>query len=230
MNVLDFPGFLRHQIASKGVTQIDEILKKSAELESDLLQLLTLDTADGSEKITSSKIMCTVAFEHAESARILIASRNFTSALGILRMQYEALVRAMWILFSASDTEIEKISDELTHENAKRAQSLPMVHQMLKSLEGKAPIGAIDSLKEFKEYSWKPLNSFVHGGIHVTARHSKGYPIQLLDQVIRSSNCVSLITGMLLVQLTGDPTHSGKLTVIQSKFLDCLPAPKANDS
>jgi hypothetical protein len=168
--------------------------------------------------------MCRVAFEHAQSTKILIASGNFTSALGILRMQFEALVTAMWILYSASDIEITQISNELTQENAKKAAKLPAASSMLGKLEGKAPKEAMDSLREFKKYSLNPLNSYVHSGIHVIARHSKGFPVQLLDQAIRSSNGVSLITGMLLVVLTGDPTQSGKLTAIQSKFFDCLPA------
>lgn len=46
--------------------------------------------------------MCSVSFEHAESAKILLASGNFTSALGLVRLQYEALVRALWLRYAAS--------------------------------------------------------------------------------------------------------------------------------
>jgi len=52
--------------------------------------------------------MCSVAFEHAESVKVLIASGNFTSALGLVRLQYEALVRAMWLLYSASDIAVSR--------------------------------------------------------------------------------------------------------------------------
>ncbi|WP_412034982.1 DUF6988 family protein, partial [Vibrio sp. 1403] len=47
--------------------------------------------------------MCSVSLEHAESLKILLATRNFTSALGLLRLQFESLVRGMWVLYAASD-------------------------------------------------------------------------------------------------------------------------------
>jgi hypothetical protein len=66
-----------------------------------------------------------VAFEHAESAKILLTSGNFTSALGLVRLQYEAFVRAMWLFFAASDLEVSKLLSELTHDSSKRAQNFP---------------------------------------------------------------------------------------------------------
>ncbi|TVK99201.1 hypothetical protein AYI83_04855 [Shewanella algae] len=59
-------------------------------------------------------------------------SHAFTSALGLLRLQYEALVRAHWLVFAASDTQVEKLLAELTHESAKAGNSIPMVEEMWK--------------------------------------------------------------------------------------------------
>jgi len=167
--------------------------------------------------------MCSVAFEHAESAKILITVGNFTSALGLVRLQYEALVRAMWLLYSASDIAVSKLMSELTNETAKKADQLPMLSEMLKKLDGKAPKEAMEQLYEFKVYSWKPLNSYVHGGIHAVHRHSKGYPKPLLLQILKASNGVSIMTGMLLVILSGDKRQSGKIPALQREFIDCLP-------
>ena len=98
-----------------------------------------------------------------------------------------------------------------------------MLSEMLSRLEGKAPKEALDMLLEFKQYSWKPLSSFVHGGVHAIHRHSKGYPAALLDQALRASNGVSLMVGMLLVMLSGDQSQRGRVSGIQMKFRDCLP-------
>lgn len=155
--------------------------------------------------------MCSIAFEHAESAKMLIASGNFTSATGLVRLQYEALVRAMWLLYAAPETAVSKLMCELTSESANKANKLPMLSEMLEKLEGKAPQEALNMLMEFKEYSWKPLSSFVHGGIHAIHRHSKGYPTQLLYQMLRISNGVSVMVGMLLVILHGGGQQRGKM-------------------
>jgi len=167
--------------------------------------------------------MCSVAFEHAESVKVLIASGNFTSALGLVRLQYEALVRAMWLLYSASDMAVSKLMSELTTETAKKADKLPMLSEMLQKLDGKAPKEAMLQLYEFKKYSWKPLSSYIHGGIHAVNRHSKGYPKPLLLQALKASNGVSIMAGMLLVILSGDRRQSERIPSLQREFVKCLP-------
>jgi len=204
---------------------INELLKRSAELESELTHFLTLRPYD-TERIVSSRTMCSIAFEHAESAKILIATGNFTSAISLVRLQYEALVRAMWLFYSATDLSISKLMCELTSESASRANNLPLLSEMLSKLDGKAPKEALDMLLEFKEYSWKPLSSFVHSGIHAINRHSKGYPPPLLFQLLKISNGVSIMVGMLLILLAQDYTQQGKIPAIQREFSDCLPEHK----
>ena len=202
---------------------INSLLSRSAELESKLLDFLALAPFDKSERFMASRVMCSIAFEHAESAKMLISAGNLTSATGLVRLQYEALVRAMWLLYAASDTAVSKLTSELTQETADRANRLPMLSEMLEKLQGKAPQEPVDMLLEFKEYSWKPLSSFIHGGIHAIHRHSKGYPRPLLEQMVRISNGVSVIVGMLLVILHGGGEQRGKLPKIQRDFADCLP-------
>ncbi|WP_429239466.1 DUF6988 family protein [Aeromonas veronii] len=167
-----------------------------------------------------------MAFEHAESAKMLISAGNLTSATGLVRLQYEALVRAMWLLYAATDTDVLKLTSELTQETANKANKLPMLSEMLEKLQGKSPQEPLDMLREFKEYSWKPLSSFIHGGLHAIHRHSKGYPLPLLEQMVRISNGVSLMVGMLLVILHGGGEQVGKILRIQREFADCLPDTK----
>jgi uncharacterized protein DUF6988 len=201
----------------------NKLLVRSADLEARLNQFLVLKPLDESERLTASRIICSVYLEHAESAKILIASGNFTSATGLVRLQYEALVRGMWLLYAASDTAVSNLLKELSYENAPKNEKLPMLSQMLIKLEGKAPVEAMEPLQEFKEYSWKPLNSFVHGGVHAVHRHSKGCPLDLLELVLKASNAVSLMVGMLLVILSCDQRQLGKIPKIQMEFRDCLP-------
>lgn len=175
----------------------------------------------------ASRVMCSIAFEHAESAKMLISAGNLTSATGLVRLQYEALVRAMWLLYAASDTAVSKLTSELTQETADRANRLPMLSEMLEKLQGNAPQEPVNMLLEFKEYSWKPLSSFIHGGIHAIHRHSKGYPLPLLEQMVRISNGVSVMVGMLLIILHGGGEQRGKIPSIQREFADCLPDTKS---
>lgn len=53
-------------------------------------------------------------------------------------------------------------------------RSLPMVGEMLDALDSKAPKEALGMLIEFRDHQWKPLSSFVHGGLHVILHGGKG--------------------------------------------------------
>jgi hypothetical protein len=188
-----------------------------------LSRFLDLSLYDDSARIVGSRILCGVAMEHAESTIILINTGHFTSATGLLRLQYEALVRAMWLLYAASDEVAKKVAKGLSLDSVKKSERIPMLSEMLSKLEGKAPSEAVGMLLEFKEYSWKPLSSYVHGGAHAIDRHSNGYPSSLLEQVLKASNAVSTMVAMLLVILSGDLEQRGKITKLQMDFSDCLP-------
>lgn len=210
------------------MNNIVSLLNQSDKLSAELLPLLSLSTYNNSSRASISKTFCSVSFEHSESVRILIRTGNFTSALGVLRMQYETLVKALWTLYAASDNSIIKLQSDLTVESAKWADKIPPLSELLVELEGKAPKDALGPLNEFKEYSWKPLSSYIHGGIHAITRHDKGYPTILLSQTVKSSNALQLMTGMMLVVLSGDNSLRGRIPNIHQKFADCCSSVKPN--
>ncbi|EJL6927698.1 hypothetical protein NMT03_003783 [Vibrio alginolyticus] len=166
--------------------------------------------------------MCSVSLEHAESLKILIASGNFTSALGLLRLQFESYVRGVWVLYAASDIAVGKLTAELNEENQRRANTLPMLSEMISQLDKKAPKNAVDPILEFKEYSWKPLSSYVHGGLHAIERHSKGYPIPLLEQVLKNSNGVNGLVAVLGAILTGQVQLTQDVYDSFQEYSDCF--------
>ncbi|MCC4861768.1 hypothetical protein L3V35_09130 [Vibrio sp. L5-1] len=177
---------------------------------------------DDSDRVRVSKIMCSVSLEHAESLKILLATRNFTSALGLLRLQFESLVRGMWVLYAASDIAVSKLTAELNEENQKRANNLPMLSEMISQLEKKAPKNAVDPILEFKEYSWKPLSSYVHGGLHAVDRHSKGYPVAMLEQVLKASNGVNGLVAVFGSILTGQTNLTKDVYKSFDTYADCF--------
>lgn len=205
----------------KALIKMDKLLNRTNELTQTLVTFLSLPTYDSSPKIIASRALCGVSFEHANSVNVLIALGNFTSALGILRMQYEALVKSIWALYAASENSIQKLQSELSNDTAKWADKLPTLNEMLDELNDKAPQAALSPLIEFRDYSWKPLSSYIHGGIHALSRHKEGYPEQLLTQALKSSNGLLMMAGMMLVILSGDKNQSGKVSIIQKQFADC---------
>lgn len=197
---------------------------RSSEFEDYVVHILRHPLYDNSDRIRVSKIMCSVSLEHAESFKILLVSRNFTSAISLLRLQFECLVRGMWIFYAAPETALRKLTAELSEDSQKRANNLPMLSEMISHLERKAPKNAIDPILEFKEYSWKPLSSYVHGGLHAIDRHSKGYPTQILEQALKASNGVNGLVAVFGSILTGQHQLTKEVYKSFDEYSDCFQA------
>lgn len=202
------------------------ILKRSEELDAALLELLGADLYqlyEPSPRLTASAAACSVSWDHGRGLRVLMGGPLPTPAIALMRLQYEALLRAVWLLYAASDTEVSKLSAPLTAEAEKANAKIPMLANMLNAIEGKAPAAATSMLKAFKDIQAGALNSFVHGGIHALHRQSHGYPEHLLVQVIQSSNGLLTMCSMTLAILSGDPVVAKQMSKIQPAFADCLP-------
>lgn len=185
--------------------------------------MLSLSNGSPSHRTNLSRIMCGVSLEHAESLKILLVSGNFTSAVSLLRLQYESLVRGIWALYAATDLQVEKLTADLTDQSAKRADRMPMLAEMLDKLGSTAPIEATAPLEEFREYSWKPLSSYIHGGIHAISRHSKGYPESILEQALRASTGLTGVVGIFAAVLSGDQKKVSEMSSLYKEYADCLP-------
>lgn len=202
----------------------DKLLARSALLEDRLSGFFALPLVNDSSRLQATRALASLGFEHARSLKHLVAAGLYTSAAALLRVQYESLVRALWVLYVAKDGQADLMLAELTRETAKQASKIPMLSQMLEEIEVKAPHAPVAQLKEFKHYSWRPLSSYVHGGIHALNRHGRGVPTALVLAEIQHSNGLLGIAGNLLLILSGVPPETRTMTGIYTEFQDCFPA------
>lgn len=206
---------------------LEHMLQRSDALHERLDALLGDAEFDGSPRGEATLGMCLVAMEHAIALRALMALRLPTSAVSLMRLQFEALTRAMWLLYAASEAAIDKLMDPLTPASEQAAKNLPGASEMI-DLIGKrvgqgVPPAAHQMLSHFKDVSWHAMNSFVHGGIHPLRRSADGFPVHLALQVLRNSNGLTIMTGMTMAVLTGDEAVVKPMSKIQPAFADCLP-------
>jgi hypothetical protein len=166
-----------------------------------------------------------LSLEHAVSALVLFEQGLFSSAIALTRPQFESLVRGIWLLHAASENWVTKLSEPLTMESAKRANEGEGLAEMLKQLEANpdAPAGIVAQLREYKEVTWKAMNSYAHGGLHPLSRTMSGYPAQLIYDVIRNANAVVALTSQLLAILSGNPENMVQVRQMHTDFMDILP-------
>ena len=202
---------------------MDELLEKSEALNSEFSRIFDYGPADESKRVIASWFMCSVALEHSVSLRQLVLNGNYTSAICIMRSQFEAVTRATWLFYSASEQKIDNTMKKLS-ELSQNADQKPSNSEMIAKLQGTAPEQAVLMLNEFKEQQWKALNSYVHAGVHALQRHAVGYPEKLVMDIVKSSNGLLSMTAMMAAILTGNQVIAIDVSQIQRRHEECLPA------
>lgn len=94
---------------------------------------------------------------------------------------------------------------------------------MLAAISRNAPGSVGRMLGELKAGAWKPLNSYVHGGIHPLTQHHRGYSKEYALQTLRNSNGLATMAAMLLAVMSGQPDITAAIRDTQLEHLDCLP-------
>jgi hypothetical protein len=78
-------------------------------------------------------------------------------------------------------------------------------------------------LRALKDGAWKPLNSYVHGGIHPVTQQHRGYTDDYVSQTLRNANGLSMMAVMLLAVMSGDAKSVAAIRQLQLDHLECLP-------
>lgn len=204
---------------------IDRIFEESEELAEALLSVVDLPLQDNSPRIHTSDVACSLSIEHWHSVRALLGGGLLPSALVVHRAQFEAIVRSIWLTYAASDENVGKLVAMLNLESEQAAKNMPQVLDMIQDIAKKAPPQAHAALTQFKNNSWKALNSYAHAGIHPLRRHQDGYPLSLIHSVLCNANGLAVLSCMQAVVLSGEQPLQRALLDLAAKHPTCMPPP-----
>lgn len=211
---------------TKQPENLDELLKRSEEFDAAIQACFPeggLVLAQSTERNELVAVACQLSIEHALTLRMAFGALAPNSGAAVLRLQYEALLRAAWLLFAASPAQVEKLSHVLDLQSERAAKSLPGYLDMLEAVVKRAPLGLSAPLVEFNQYSRHALNSFVHGGIHPLHRARKGFPIEMAATLVRFSNGLTHFAYRMLASLSGSQRRMDRVTHLYAHFKDCVP-------
>ena len=210
---------------------IEQKLQRSGQLHEAMVQTLGLD-ADGLEIVDLhgtdiATAAIGLSMEHGDSLLVLMARGNPNTATATLRMQFESLLRGAWAIYAATEQEIEALERDLTLEADAQARKVAVYGDMLKALRKEdcnAPRVLVDEVGRVDQVLRHSLNSFVHGGFQPLKRHSEGFPLPLMLQVIETSNAISTMAAALFAVLIADEGHRiSRLNALIPEFRDVLP-------
>lgn len=185
------------------------------------------DHGAGSERFALSVTAAALSIDHARALRALVADGFVSSAVPLMRLQFESTTRSAWLLFAASEGQVTIAAAPLTVEADEAARKLPVAREMIKQLRGASiavPAAGAPAamLGRFEDMQRHALNSFVHVGVHALRRHQDGFPLKLVIQLIECSNGLVTIAAMLLAMLTSDRVLAARMNRVHVGFEDCL--------
>ncbi len=147
---------------------------------------------------------CYAGTEHAVAQRILVEQALTGTALALVRLQYEATVRAAWIHHGADDSWIEKFTAPVSPGAVDEPQKGPPIDAMLQTLAKHLPAQNMEQLQNLHG-AIKVMHSFVHGGVHTVAHAVRGYPAENVVSVLWNRNLLLWFSCQVLSLSTKDP-------------------------
>jgi hypothetical protein len=202
-------------------TKLEKTLSRSNELHAIITNEIYLVDHESSIRNVLTKSLSGISFEHSNSIMHLMAVNNYTTAVSLLRLQYEAVTRAMWTHFSAKDTFLAKYAAPT--DIKKLPPDFPTITEMIEHISNGPVKGPGEMLSTFKEVTWSGMNSFVHNGFLPIERFLNGYPEALLIQIAESSNALNLMVAMVLARMSEDYSLVSLVKQLQIDYKGSLP-------
>ncbi|MBT9594603.1 MAG: hypothetical protein IV094_01285 [Vitreoscilla sp.] len=199
--------------------------QRSEELAAELAIVFAAEPADDGADFELARVAASLAVEHWLASLALLSSGLLSAAAVVHRAQYEAVLRSVWIRYSASEVQLEKLAQVVNTQTSQAAQSLASSSEMMKAIEHDAPRPLVIALQTFRDNSWKSLNSYAHAGLHAIRHHDVGYPAYLFEGTAKNSNGLAMLGAMHVASLTEDEALMKHTHSLQFKYANCF-APK----
>lgn len=169
---------------------LDVILERSARLHAELDALWQALPRPATKRTTVVLAYCAIVRQHVLSQHRLLASGLDVTSMTLVRPAYESLVRAIWALAGSEDRWVEQFLTAPADDADPRAETItgPPVDSMLAVIQKHHPAWVHDALCALKEATWKPMHSYVHGGIRPVAQVLGGCPAYQQIAVARNAN------------------------------------------
>ena len=144
-------------------------------------------------------VLFDLCLEHHVGIVHLVTGRMYGSAFALIRPQFEALVRALWLSLCASSEEVNSFveTDQL------RLNFGQLVEAIEKRNDFESKI-----LSGIKGSAWKAMHGYTHGGMHQVARRIKNSIIEPnfdpneITEVLKVSGTFALMAILEIGRLT----------------------------
>lgn len=145
-------------------------------------------------------LLLDLALEHHVGIVHLVNGRINGPAFALIRTEFEALVRAVWLQLCATQQDLEAFVEK---------DALPLNYgQMIKAIESHKDF-ADKVLSGLKKSTWNAMNGYTHSGMLQVARRMRGesiepnYEPEEVIEVLKISGFIALMALLQIARLAG---------------------------
>lgn len=202
---------------------LQEILSNSAQMVAELDEIWSSHPAITTQRGLVVLAYCAIVRQHVLSQHHLLASGLDVTAMTLVRPAFESLVRAIWCLNGAEDAWLTKFMRTPAADSDPRNETVtgPPVESMLATIRETHPRWVSEALTALKDATWKPMHSYVHGGIRPVVQVISGCPDEKQIAVVKNANGFLMFASNVRQICCG--STSGLLMAVQASFAGCLP-------
>lgn len=166
-------------------------------------------------------LLLDLCIEHHAGIVQMVTMKMYGSSYALLRPQFEALVRALWLNLFATDDQLRLFVER---------DALPKVGVMLSAIEGH-PDFESSVLAWLGRDGWNSMCGYTHGGMHQLARRADGaniepqYAPNEIVEVIKAAGTFALIA---LLQIARIAKNAGLAKEISDMMNGDIPSALAS--
>jgi hypothetical protein len=117
-------------------------------------------------KLTFPLAYLNLSLDHHQAILLLMKSQLYGSALALVRLVFEAMIRAHWVAQCASENQINEAAENDDFKFPKMDDMVTAVDQAYSDPNDKPS----NFFRQAKKDAWKATNSYTHSGLRQLAR------------------------------------------------------------
>jgi len=163
---------------------------------------------DNTKQNIAAVLLHDVVFDNQRAIHDLVRGDHIGAAAALLRVLFEAHVKAIWVERCATDSEVDMINCDSLKSRVHKRQNMTF-QEMIDHIEIQNP-ALNGSLTKFKTDHWKGLNSLTHSGASQFRNRVKNGEIrkvfsgQLINEIIKFSDRFAIASFVYVSQILKD--------------------------
>jgi len=159
-----------------------------------------------------------IAQDHHHAIVLLIENRLYASSFALVRLEFEAYVRGLWLATCADESQVNKFVSVKNWEP-------PNIGELILKIEASLSEFQERTLSEIKKQNWKSMCAYTHtGGLHIQRWNTEdgielNYPDDEVEEVLKFSEIISAMSVIGIAELgNSDRIAQQVLTKSQEAF------------